>query len=211
MNAGRPAANETIARPLSGEVIPSTDRQARLQQACGDIVDAEQEPVGIGPKPRPPPRTTTQRRTLSQGLSGLVSAETSGHLSSPGGAAFWTIGIGLVGAAFWLSGGHALVDTASLLLPEAAAEIRVLKVTSRVDAIGGRAYLFVDGETVNDGAAAGSAPPLEISVVAGDGAVTRYRLAESIGRVAAGAGTAFSSRLDLPKNGVKAVMVTVAR
>jgi hypothetical protein len=68
--------------------------------------------------------------------------------------------------------------------------------------------LFVDGEAANDGAAAQQLPPLEIVVTGNDGRITRYRLGTSGRPLAPGETFAFSSRLDVPKNGVKTVSVS---
>ena len=126
-----------------------------------------------------------------------------------GGPVFWVFGIGLAAAAFWVSGGHALVRGAPFFgthAPQRA--LRISGVTSRVDASGARPLLFVDGEAANDGTATETLPPLDIVVTGNDGRITRYRLGTSGRPMASGETFAFSSRLDVPKNGVKTVSVT---
>ena len=126
-----------------------------------------------------------------------------------GGPIFWIVGIGLAAAAFWVSGGHALVRSAPFLGTQAPRRrSRISGVTSRVDASGPQPVLFVDGEAANDGAAAETLPPLDILVTGNDGRITRYRLGTSGRPMAPGERFAFSSRLDVPKNGVKTVSVT---
>ena len=72
------------------------------------------------------------------------------------------------------------------------------------------AILFVDGEAANDGSAVAHLPPLDIAVTGNDGRITHYRLGTSGRPMAPGETFAFSSRLDVPKNGVKTVSVTFA-
>ena len=63
------------------------------------------------------------------------------------------LGIGLAVAAFWVSGGHALVRGSPFIgadTPHSA--LRISGVTSRVDDSGARPILLVDGEAANDGA-----------------------------------------------------------
>jgi hypothetical protein len=83
-------------------------------------------------------------------------------------------------------------------------------VTSRVDVSSVKPLLFVDGEAANDGAGTLPLPPLEIRVTGEDGRITRYTLGTAGHPLAPGERFAFSSRLDLPKNGVKTVSVAFA-
>ena len=76
--------------------------------------------------------------------------------------------------------------------------------------VGTKPVLFVDGEAANDGAKAAPLPPLEIRVTGNDSQVTRYTLGTSSRSLAPGERFGFSSRLDVPRNGVKAVSVTFA-
>jgi hypothetical protein len=131
--------------------------------------------------------------------------------SVPGGPLFWATSVALVLAAFWVSGGHALVRSASIAGIEAPrSALRISGVTSRVDASGVRAILLVDGEAANDGNSLEHMPPIEIAVTGNDGLVTRYRLGTSGRPLSPGETFDFSSRLDAPKNGVKTVTVTFA-
>jgi hypothetical protein len=126
-----------------------------------------------------------------------------------GGPFFWIFGLGLAAAAFWVSGGHSLVRNAPFLTqPTPERALRMSGVTSRVDVSGLRPMLFVDGEAANDGKVSEVLPPFDILVTGNDGLVTRYRLGTSGRSLPPGETFAFSSRLDVPKNGVKTVSVT---
>ncbi len=94
-------------------------------------------------------------------------------------------------------------------IPQAAA-FTLSGVSSHVDASGAKPLLFVDGEAANDGAGTLPLPPLEIRVTGEDGRVTRYTLGTAGRALAPGERFAFSSRLDLPKNGVRTVSVAFA-
>ena len=122
-----------------------------------------------------------------------------------GGPIFWTAGMAAVAAAFWVSGGHALMRHIS---PPPAAALSISGVSSRIEMAGSRTFLHVDGHAANDGTAEAALPPLEIRVASNDGRVTRYKLGTSGRAMKPGDKFAFSSRLDVPKYGVKTVSVT---
>jgi hypothetical protein len=207
------------ARPVSGEIMtapPVPATAARDFSPSRDIVDADFEVLsprspaepGAGSAPIPPPAPAMPP------LQGMAMLRPSGGrrpFSVRGGPLFWVAGLAAVMAAFWVSGGHALIRHAALFAagPEAAA-LSITGVTSHVDASGGKPVLFIDGEAGNDGARAAALPPLEIRVTGEDGGVTRYTLGTSGRALAPGQRFAFSSRLDVPRNGVKAVAVSFA-
>ena len=111
-------------------------------------------------------------------------------------------------AAFWVSGGHTLVRGIPFAATEAPrSALRISGVTSRVDSSGARPILLIDGEAANDGTSTEHLPALEIAVTGNDGLITRYRLGTSGRPLSPGDTFAFSSRLDVPKNGVKTVSV----
>jgi hypothetical protein len=127
-----------------------------------------------------------------------------------GGVLFWSVGLLLVLAAFWISGGHAIVGRLALFhsaTPEAP--LRISTLTSRVDGSGEKPILMLDGEVVNGGAAAQHLSGLLIAVTAGDGTVTRYRLGTGGRPLSPGETFAFSSRFDAPMNGIEDVSVAV--
>jgi hypothetical protein len=132
--------------------------------------------------------------------------------ASHGGPIFWIAGLGSVLAAFWISGGDALVRQMPFYpeVGQGAVAFTLSGVTSRVDVSGIKPLLFVDGEAANDGAGTSPLPPLEIKVTGNDGRITRYTLGTAGRPLAPGERFTFSSRLDVPKNGVKAVSVAFA-
>jgi hypothetical protein len=129
----------------------------------------------------------------------------------PDGLLFWSAGAILVAVTFWMSGGHALFREMQMFAFPERETLRIVNVVSRVDASGGKAVLLIDGETLNEGEAVASLPAIEIAVTGNDGLVTRYRLGTSGRQLSPGETFGFSSRLDAPKNGMKAVSVTFVK
>ncbi|TIP34182.1 MAG: hypothetical protein E5X77_40360, partial [Mesorhizobium sp.] len=91
-----------------------------------------------------------------------------------------------------------------------ASALTISGVTSRIDASGLKPVLFVDGEAANDGVTSQALPPLEIRVTDNDSNIIRYRLGTSNRALAPGERFGFSSRLDVPRNGVRTVSVIFA-
>jgi hypothetical protein len=152
-------------------------------------------------------------RTEVPGLGVLKrpDAPASGR-RQPGGPAFWTFGLCLVAAAFWVSGGHALLP--SLRIPaifQGSPTLKIAAVHTRVEKIDGHSILFVDGSAVNETGRAIEVPPLAISVENENGKTTRFFLGTRDREVPASETFAFSSRLEVPKDGVKSVSVSFDR
>jgi hypothetical protein len=213
-------------RAVSGEIMtdPAAYASGRPPHDVGDVIEAEY--ISLPPASRASgtqrPETAVREGPASIGSAGAPlggmemlrrkDAAAPPQKSARGGALFWTLGIGLAMAAFWVSGGHMLLRDATIIGIEAPrSALRVSGVRSRVDASGARPVLFVDGEAANDGTATEHLPPLEIAVTGNDGFVTHYRLGTAGRPLASGETFAFSSRLDVPKNGVKTVSVTFAQ
>ncbi|MBX3584370.1 MAG: hypothetical protein KF810_21025 [Rhizobiaceae bacterium] len=219
-------ADDTKPRAVSGDIMAgpaqssATGREAARIEPSDDIVDADYISV-------PPASAGSQRITSSPPAGGASAAigssaapaaglemlrrQDAGQPTGPvrGGPLFWTTGIALVIASFWVSGGHALVrELASVGTQASQGALRISGVTSRIDASGVRQLLLVDGEVANDGKATEHLPALEISVIGNDSVVTRYRLGTSGRPLSPGETFAFSSRLDAPKSGVKTVTVS---
>ncbi len=179
---------------------------------AGDVIDAEYEtliPEPAGGRPQRP----ADAFTSAPALSGMDTLRAGGaRPPAPrqrGGPLFWVTGVAVAAAAFWVSGGHAVVRGTSYFAERVAVQgLAIAGVTSRVDASGARPILFVDGEAANEGAATESLPPLDVVVTGNDGRSIRYRLGTSGRPLAPGERFAFSSRLDVPKNGVRTVTVT---
>jgi len=204
-------------RAVSGEIMAGGETPEGTVPAGGpshpDIIDAEYEVVGAEATAAPAARAegAAGRGASMAGLDMLRpgAGATKSRRGEPGGPLFWTTGIALVLTAFWVSGGHALLDATSFLKPgiETSA-LRVSSVESRIEKQGGRSLLFVDGEAVNDDAAAHVVPTLSINVLDNEGRTTRYLLGTNDSRLAPGEHFAFSSRLIAPNSGVKSVSVT---
>ncbi len=209
--------DEGKARPVSGEIMtdaPLAISAAAVMRVVGaeDVVDAEFEIVSTrGDASAAQDHTTIATAAAPRlGLDMLrqAPAQTS---PSRAGPVFWVAGLAIAGAAFWVSGGHSIVRASPFLAETGSGPLRALRisgVTSRVDASGVRPLLFVDGEAANDGTGPETLPSLAIIVTDNSGAVIRYKLGTGGSHLAAGERFAFSSRLDVPKNGVRTVKVT---
>lgn len=212
-------AEDRTARPVSGEImtdpaaIAATDRFMRAPAA--DIVDADYvvmpRLVPAAERVSPLPRAIVTPPIEGMDMLRKPEAPVERAPASRGGPIFWIAGIGAALAAFWVSGGHALVRQAPFLSSAQASALSISGVTSRVDASGPNPVLFVDGEAANDGAKPAPLPPLEIRVTGNDGRTTRYSLGTSGRSLASGERFGFASRLDVPKNGVRTVSVTFAQ
>ncbi|MDX8518530.1 hypothetical protein [Mesorhizobium dulcispinae] len=213
-------AEDRTARPVSGEIMtgaaPNAAPERVMLDAPVDIVDADyvvlprfaarSEPIAAPPPPQAPATPSIE------GMGMLRKPEAApARPASRGGPIFWTAGVGAALVAFWVSGGHALVRQSPFCAASApASALSISGVTSRIDASGLKPVLFVDGEAANDGARSQALPPLEIRVTDNASNVIRYRLGTSNRSLAPGERFGFSSRLDVPRNGVKAVSVAFA-
>lgn len=216
-------ADQLKARSVSGEIMagpqgrPDAAATVRLEPAInGDIVDADfitlpryspvehQEPLPSAP-------IGVQPSADGMDMLRKMDSAPKGLFAQKGGPAFWMVGTAIAAAAFWIAGGHALVSSPVFAAHDTPPSALVISAfTSHVDASGERPVLFVDGEAGNNGASAAPLPPLEISVTGNDGSITRYRLGTSERALAPGERFAFSSRVEVPRNGVKTVSVTFA-
>jgi hypothetical protein len=201
-------AHAVKARLVSGEIMASTPDVRAGGASDADIIDAEFETlvdeVAFGARPRP---ANTQPARLVVGMDALKRNGIRSAGRQRGGLLFWAAGLTLVACAFWLSGGHALVhgDGSQVVGTESA--LRIVGVTSSVVTAAGRPFLSVDGAAVNEGQAAVRLPGIEIKVTGKSGRITRYNLGTSDRPLAPGERFAFSSRLEVPKDGVRAVSV----
>ena len=214
-------ADGTRPRAVSGEIMTDPLDAAAAHPPPGssiavdDVIDAEyitlpSEPQRANPRPQEAPLSIVSAAPIV-GMDMLRRPRQAAAPQKPtrGGPLFWVAGVGLAVAAFWMSGGHALVRGSPFISADAPhSALSISAVTSRVDNSGTRPILLVDGEAANDGADVAHLPPLDIAVIGNDGRITRYRLGTSGRPLAPGETFAFSSRLDVPKNGVKTVSVT---
>ena len=212
-------AEDRTARPVSGEIMTDTAAnpalEAIMRDPADDIVDADYEVLPrltAGMDPSPPSRVIATPSIEGMDMLRKPEAAMERPWASRGGPIFWIAGLSAAFAAFWVSGGHTLVRQAPLLLAaqETGAAFTISGVTSRIDASGLKPVLFVDGEAANDGASPSPLPPMEIRVTGEDGHTARYTLGTSGRSLAPGERFGFSSRLDVPRNGVRTVSVTFA-
>ncbi|MBR2690040.1 MAG: hypothetical protein IKE42_19490 [Aquamicrobium sp.] len=213
-------ADHGTARPVSGEIMTAASSARNGSAVAADVVDADF--IVLGPDSptqfdRSPPQTpveVVEPAPLLDGMGMLRKGETAPemHNASPGGPLFWSGGVLIALLAFWVSGGHVLFHENAFFGPDrVTSALSISGVSSRVDSSGHRPVLLVDGEAGNDGMEAAELPPLEIRVTGNDGRITRYGLGTSGRTLPPGERFAFSSRLDVPRNGVTAVSVTFAR
>ncbi|MEO9336600.1 hypothetical protein ABFT80_04070 [Mesorhizobium sp. SB112] len=174
-----------------------------------DVVDADYEIVG-GDAPKRESRTESRisnpPETSAAGMDILRFDQAVQPARRRGGAMFWSVAIGLIFATFWVSGGHAYFRNA--LPVESAspvATLRISNISSRIEDTGTAGVLYIDGEAVNETADSLKRPPLEIRIVGNDGAITRHKLGTAGTMMTPGEKFAFSSRLGVPKTGVRTV------
>lgn len=209
-------ADEVTPRAVSGEIMTDAS-QSGVERVTrtGDVIDADYISLSAEQAlSESKPRLSLSAIGSAAPPAGRMDMLRRGESKTPppgpsrGGPLFWAVGMAIVAAAFWISGGHALVrGVPSIGAETPRSALRISSVASSVDESGARAVLHVDGETTNDGQATEHLPPLEIVVTGNDGLITRYRLGTSGRPLAPGETFAFSSRLDAPKNGVKTVSV----
>ena len=154
----------------------------------GDIIDAEYVTLTSEPTRAESKSSTSLRASIASPaapVAGMDMLRRPREAAAPqgpraAGRSSGSLGIGLAAAAFWVSGGHALVRGSPFIGADApqrrAAHFR-RHLARRCS--GARPILFVDGEAANDGAAVAHLPPLDIVVTGNDGRITRYRLGTS--------------------------------
>ena len=188
------------------------ERRMGERREAPDVVDADFVTIAPGTAD-PRPDREQQAPSRGEASAGIDFLKGGGERTTQrGGPLFWAFGLCLVVAAFWVSGGHALVlrqqaSVAENARPPARSALRITGVSSRIEQQGGRSFLLVDGEVANDGGANAILPGLEISVAGKDGRTTRYFLGTSRTPLEPGRRFTFSSRLEAPKDGVETVTV----
>lgn len=208
------------AQTVFGKRRKADGGRAQTAVARGDVSDADFEIVvpDVGPAERivaDAPVKSAQAAAEPGAASGMGMLQrtprfAAGHAPRKAGPVFWAGGAVAAAAAFWISGGHALLRPAlAEIAPHAEQGLRIASVISKVDRSGIRPVLQIDGRAVNDGTAT-TMPPLDIQVTSPGGTTTLYKLGTAGSRIASGDSFDFSSRLDVPKDGVKTVFVTFA-
>lgn len=196
-------AATTNITPLSGEIMSAAGRPAGASAHAADVIDAEFETIAR-------PATAKTARIDDVQLTGLdiLGRSKIATKSRRAGAGFWAGGSALAAAAFWMAGGHSLVD--NLALSAAQETVRVAALTTHIARTASGEHLVIDGELENSDTRTTPAPDLQIEVMALGGGVTRYRLGNGRQPIEAGAAMRFSSRLAAPAAGIKSVAVTIA-
>lgn len=179
-----------------------------------DVVDAEFISLGsngLADNLVPVAATRSLDAPVADGMAMLLRDTAPAPGPSPGGPMFWAGGTVIAFAAFWVSGGHAIMDVSDITSVSDPTGLRIASVISRVDRSGERPILMVDGKAVNDGASPIAMPSLQIEVVTTAGGSALYKLGTAGRSLDGGDFFDFSSRLDLPKDGVETVLVTFAQ
>lgn len=202
-------ADAVKPRLVSGEIMASVSAVRAGAPADADIIDAEfetlVEEVAFGVRPGAANRRPARR---VGGMDTLKPNAEPKRGERRGGLKFWASGLTLAACAFWLSGGHSLVPGEKSQPSGSASALRLVDVTSAVVGSGGRPLLTIDGAAVNDGSTPARLPGIEIEVTGRAGRITRYNLGTSDRPLGAGQRFVFSSRLEVPKDGVKTVAVS---
>ncbi|MER8715059.1 hypothetical protein [Mesorhizobium sp. M0983] len=108
-------ADDRTARPVSGEIMtdPAAEPERIMRDVTADVIDADYEVLPrhfTSPDFAPPPARMISTPSI-EGMDMLRKPETAVErpLWVHGGPIFWIAGVGAAFAAFWISGGHALV------------------------------------------------------------------------------------------------------
>lgn len=202
-------ASDRPPQPVNGEILAAQAAGRSGGRRPDDAVDADFETIEVPQAVRPPSARPVAAAIARESLSILNGSAPVADRPSRGGPAFWATGILAVAAAFWFSGGHALLDhRSSPALSDEAAGFEVMEVTSSVKRLSGRDVLMVDGVLQNTGMRDAVAPDIMVNVESDTGGTTRYLLGLGKPVVAAGDTADFSSRLNVPKGGVKRIYIT---
>ncbi len=204
-------ARDTVSPPISGEILASANRRGSGgAEDDRDIVEAEYETI-VG-RSQHLDRIVEPEESKNDSLFGL-DILAGGEAAEHGGSAgpiFWFVSVILVCTAFWISGGHSLIPNNTLQIASVPAKsLAIEDVRSRVKTRGSNSYLLVEGTVSNSGAENLPLPGLVIQVKAGDGNITRYKIAGGSETIIAGGIYAFSSRLITPQSGVENVKVII--
>jgi hypothetical protein len=210
-----PMDHSRTARSVPGEIMTAPRAASRAKVPDADIIDADFEVVAadrlVPPRGRAGIASAEPPQAAVPGMSFLKKqpAAHAGTSAAGSGFAIWTLGAGLALVGVWVLGGHTFLGGGDDALNGRSA-LSLMGVTSRVDETGRNPILMIDGEAANDGGDFAVLPPIEIRVAAIDGTVTRYKLGTSSPNLGPGERFAFSSRLEVPRNGVQSVSVTFA-
>jgi len=202
-------ADDDNRRLVSGEIMAAATAMPAWRPDVAEFVDAEYETL-VPERSAGAERPSAERVPAPGGMS-MLRGVVGGHVerAARGGPVFWTAGLLLVAFAFWVSGGHMLVDRKGVSVAAAVKQPLVIDtVRSRVEPRGEREVLFVEGATTNRGNDTLAVPPIAIAITDGKGLTSRHFLGTNGALLAPGQSIGFSSRVEAPSNGVKSVTVT---
>lgn len=202
-------ARDPVSRPVSGEILTQPhNRCGSTPVSERDIVEAEYESVvGRYQKMDRAVSDAIESEQAPLGLDILTGNDKTDRRGAAG-PAFWLASAVLVGAAFWISGGHSLISSGNYRVASAPANpLTIEDIRSKVEMRGAQSYLHVAGSVVNDGGQTLPLPDLIIQVKLTDGSITRYRIVGGEEEIIAGGRYLFSSRLGAPQEGVENVKV----
>lgn len=205
-------ADTGTARSVSGKMMAAGDLSGYGRSDHADVIDADY--VEVTPELRRvhPVEDVAGAPVTRMGMAMLDRREGAmlpQRGTTRGGPLFWLAGGLAIVAAFWVSGGHAMMPVTSLLsAARDAPDLQIANVRSRAEAIEGIEALLVDGDIRNEGEIAGRVPALAVQVLSQQGETTIYRLGTLRTPLAPGSKYSFSGRLDMPMDGVKTVLVT---
>ena len=202
-----------------------SDPASAGRKPAGDVVDAEFVTISGNAEPSAPRESTPRAAVFdappASGMDILRGGTDAAAIvgTRRGGPVFWLGGVVMVLAAFWVSGGHALVSrpaqatapTSTRPAASSHAGLRIADVVSRTEKRGERGHILVDGSVANDGSAPARLAGLDIVVTDNSGRTTRYALGTGGRAIAPGERFAFSSRLDAPREGAKSVTVDFSK
>ena len=179
-----------------------------MDDCADDVLDAEYETLVPQPAPELPlSPNTNNAAALPDGLALLRRGGRHPEHRAKGAGAFWVAAFLIAAAAFWTSGGHAMVEWV-VANREQASPLRITDLRSRLEKLGENQFLVVDGNAINIGTRAQVLPDLSINILSGNGRTARYFLGTTRQRLFGGERFSFSSRFAAPKDGVKSVSVT---
>lgn len=192
-------------RPVSGGIMTSP---ARVSAAgtTDEIIDAEFVTLPSQPARR---EHVAGAASLPDGMDMLraVTMPMGPVQRSRGGPLFWLAGAAAVATAFWVSGGHEVFHAGMAGSGTTQGALRIVDVRTDLVQRGGKPLLRVDGAALNHGATAANVPVIEIRVADAGGRVTRYKLGTAERALEPGQRFDFSSRLQVPKDGVTGISV----
>ncbi len=204
-------ARKPVSTPVSGEILTNqADRSDADFISERDVVEAEYETVVKRHQKLDLNAAGSGAGDANMFGLGILSANSDTDSDGRTNPAFWIIGLVLVGAVFWISGGHTLLPTRTFQIASTPANpFAIDDVRSTVEKAGLRSYIVVNGVISNSANDTLPLPDLIIQVNLVDGSTTRYRMPGGKEKITAGGRYVFASKFMAPQNGVENVKVMI--